>query len=68
VFTRARWFLFGVVATMGATAYVVTRVRRMRERLTPEAVVRAAAAALADVMGAAGRRLARPRRPDPARG
>jgi len=58
MFTRARWFLFGVVATMGASAFLFTRVRRMRERMTPETVARATTIAIADGMAFAGRRLA----------
>ncbi|RPI23161.1 MAG: hypothetical protein EHM57_04360 [Actinobacteria bacterium] len=55
MFTRARWFLFGVAATVGATTYLFTRARRMRERMTPVAAARAAAVTLADGMAFAGR-------------
>jgi hypothetical protein len=58
VFTRLRWFIYGFVASLGATAYVVTRVRRMRERLTAQSVARVSALSLADAMALAGRRLA----------
>lgn len=54
---RLRWFLLGVVATVGATAYVVTRARRLRERLSPETVVRVGALTVADLMEAAGHRI-----------
>lgn len=60
MFTRIRWFVYGVVAGLGATAYVVTRLRRMRERLTAQSVAKVSALSLADVMALAGRRLARP--------
>ena len=58
MFTRARWFLYGAVTTVGATAYVVAKVRKMRERMTPETVARATALSVADVMAFTGRRLA----------
>ena len=58
MFMRVRWFLFGVVATMGATAYLFARVRRMRERMSPQSVAKVAAVASADVMEFVGRRLA----------
>jgi len=58
VFTRLRWFIYGFVASLGATAYVVTRLRRMRERLTARSVARVSALSLADAMALAGRRLA----------
>lgn len=58
MFTRLRWFIYGFVASLGATAYVVTRVRRMRERLTAQSVARVSALSLADAMALAGRRLA----------
>jgi hypothetical protein len=56
--TRVRWFLYGALATVGATTYLLVRVRRMRERLTRATVARATAAAIADTMELAGRRLA----------
>jgi hypothetical protein len=58
VFTRLRWFIYGFVASLGATAYVVTRLRRLRERLTAQSVARVSALSLADAMALAGRRLA----------
>ena len=58
MFTRLRWFIYGFVASLGATAYVVIRVRRMRERLTAQSVARVSALSLADAMALAGRRLA----------
>lgn len=64
MFTRLRWFVYGVVASLGATAYVVARLRRMRERLTAQSVARVSALSLADLMALAGRRLAQPGRAD----
>lgn len=58
MFTRLRWFIYGFVASLGATAYVVTRLRRLRERLTAQSVARVSALSLADAMALAGRRLA----------
>ena len=58
MFTRLRWFVYGFLASLGATAYVLTRLRRMRERLTPQSVARVSALGLADAMAVAGRRLA----------
>ena len=58
MFTRLRWFSYGAIVSLGATAYVVTRLRRMRERLTAESVARVSALGVADLMALAGRRLA----------
>ena len=68
MFTRLRWFLYGVVATTGVTAYLLSRVRRMRERMTPGAVARAGALAFADGLEVVGRRLGEPRGADLAEG
>ena len=57
MFMRLRWFLLGVMATVGATAYVVSRARRLRERLSAETVVRVGALTVADLMEAAGHRI-----------
>lgn len=59
MFTRARWFVLGSVATLGVTALVVSRARTLRERLTPEGVARASASLAADMIGALGGRLQR---------
>lgn len=59
MFTRARWFVFGSVATLGATVFVVGRARAMKERLTPEGVARASASLAADAFEAIGVRLQR---------
>ncbi len=56
--TRMRWFFYGAISTIGATAYVVVKVRKMRERLTPETVARASALGVANLMEFTGRRLA----------
>lgn len=59
MFTRARWFIFGSAATLGATVVVVSRARSMREQLTPDGVARASAALAADTIEAVGVRLQR---------
>ena len=57
--TRVRWFLYGALATIGASAYFAAKVKRMRERLTAANMARAGALTAADGMEAAGRRLIR---------
>ena len=59
MFVRARWFALGSAATLGATVFVVNRVRTMKERLTPEGVARASASLAADTIEAVGVRLQR---------
>ena len=60
MFTRARWFLFGSAATLGATVVVVNRARVMKEQLTADGVARASATLVADTIEAFGVRLQRP--------
>jgi hypothetical protein len=60
VLLRIRWFTFGAVTALGFGVYLVGRVRRTRERLTPRTMVRASAAGLADALDAAARRIAPP--------
>ena len=59
MFTRARWFAYGTVATLGATVLVVTRARAMRERLDAEGVARVGASFAADAVEFAGKKLQR---------
>jgi len=59
MFTRARWFVYGSVATLGATVMVITRARAMKERLDAEGVARVGATFAADTIEFAGRRLQR---------
>ncbi|MEN8239661.1 MAG: hypothetical protein ABFR53_10715 [Actinomycetota bacterium] len=59
MFTRARWFMYGVVVTVGTTVVVVTRARSMKERLDAEGVARVGASFAADTIEFAGRRLQR---------
>lgn len=59
MFTRLKWFLFGSAATIGAGAYLGTRIKRARERLTAENMARAGVVTVAGMMNATGRRLQR---------
>ncbi len=58
MFVRLRWFVFGVVGTLGALAWLATKVKGAKQRLTPSNLGRAAAVAGAGLLEAAGRRLA----------
>jgi hypothetical protein len=55
MFIRARWFLYGALVALGATAYLAAQVKRMRERLTPQTMARAGASTGADLLILAGR-------------
>lgn len=57
--TRLKWFVAGSVVTIGAGAYLGTKVKQARERITPEAMARAGVSTAAGIMGAAGRRMQR---------
>ena len=59
MFTRARWFTFGALVTLGIAAFVVNRARVMKENLTLEGIARASATLAADTIGALGTRLQR---------
>lgn len=59
MFMRARWFALGSAATLGATVFVVSRARTLREQLTPDGVARASASLAADAIEAIGERLQR---------
>ncbi len=59
MFTRARWFVYGSVVTLGATIVVVAKARTMKERLDAEGVARVSASLGADIIEFAGRRLQR---------
>lgn len=64
MFTRLKWFLFGSAATIGVGAYLGSKVKRARERLTTEAIARAGATTVAGMMSATGRRMQRAGLPD----
>jgi hypothetical protein len=57
--TRARWFMYGSAATLGATVFVASRARAMRERLDAHGIARVSAYAAADGLESVGRRLQR---------
>ena len=57
--TRIKWFLLGSAATIGAGAYLGTKVKRARERLTTENMARAGVVTVAGMMNATGRRMRR---------
>jgi len=57
--TRIKWFLLGSAATIGAGAYLGTKVKRARERLTTENMARAGVVTVAGMMNATGRRMQR---------
>jgi hypothetical protein len=59
MFTRLRWFLFGSAATIGAGAYLGTKVKRARERITAENLARAGVVTVAGMVNATGRRMQR---------
>ncbi|MDF1597651.1 MAG: hypothetical protein P1T08_16350 [Acidimicrobiia bacterium] len=54
---RTRWFSLGIAAGVGGSAWVVTRLRRARQRLTPANLARAAAGSVADLLEAGSRSL-----------
>ena len=59
MFTRLKWFLFGSAATIGAGAYLGTKVKRARERITTENLARAGVVTVAGMVNATGRRMQR---------
>jgi len=59
MFTRLKWFAAGSAATIGAGVYLGAKVKRARERMTPETLTRAGVSTAAGIMGAAGRRMQR---------
>lgn len=59
MFTRLKWFFLGSAATIGVGAYLGTKVKRARERLTTENLARAGVVTVAGMMNATGRRMQR---------
>jgi hypothetical protein len=49
---RIRWFMLGALTAMGSGAWLLGRVVRLRERLTPSAVARTSGHAAADALDA----------------
>lgn len=60
MFLRLRWFVLGVLSTIGGGAWVLAKLRSMRARLTPANVRRASALVTADALDWAGRRFTPP--------
>lgn len=54
---RIRWFLIGVLTTLAAGAFVLNRLRQMREKLAPKAVARVGVDGVADLIEATARRI-----------
>ena len=54
MFMRARWFVLGSAATLGATVFVVSRARTLPQPLPPRGGARAFAAPPAGAAGATG--------------
>ena len=59
MFTRLRWFLYGVVVSAIVAAMIIKRARAMKERLDAEGIARVVGSYGADVIEAAGRALQR---------
>lgn len=52
---RIRWFVLGVLSTVGGGAYLLAKLRRVRARLSAANLRKVSAHSLADVLDAAGR-------------
>lgn len=50
---RVRWFIMGVLTSVGVLAYLVAQVKAARERLTPENLARTGARSVAEVLESA---------------
>jgi hypothetical protein len=50
---RIRWFIMGVLTSIGVVAYLVSQVKAARERLTPENLARTGARSLAGALESA---------------
>jgi len=59
MFTRLKWFLYGVVVSAVVAVMVIKRARAMKERLDAEGITRVVASYGASVIEAAGRALQR---------
>lgn len=60
MFKRSLWFLIGAAAGISGSAWVVRRVARAREALTPANFRRTAVLSVANVLEEAGARLRSP--------
>ena len=61
---RTRWCTLGLAVSLGAVAYAANQVRRVRQRLTPQNLTRAAGYGLADGLEAMAHLIAPRDRPD----
>ena len=55
MFLRIRWFLLGVLTTIGSGAYLLAKLRKVRARMSRDNLKRVGATSVADVLDAAGR-------------
>ena len=53
MFIRVRWFLMGVLTSIGVVAYLAAQVKAARERLTPENLAKTGAMSLAGALESA---------------
>lgn len=58
MFLRIRWFVIGVVSSLGAIAYLAALVKRARERLTTQALARSSRHGVASLLDRAADRIA----------
>lgn len=60
MFKRSLWFFIGTAAGVGGSAWVMARISRAREALTPANLRRNAVLTVADALEGAGSRLRSP--------
>ena len=60
MFKRSLWFLIGTVAGVGGSAWVMARITKAREALTPANLRRNAVLTVADALEGVGSRLRSP--------
>lgn len=54
---RIRWFVFGILGTVGVGAWLLARVRQLRASLTPTNLKRAGTEGVASLLDTAARRI-----------
>ena len=64
MFIRVRWFFMGVLASVGALAYLAAQVKAARQRLTPENLAKTGANSLAGALESAAVAITPSRRED----
>ncbi|MDR9450830.1 MAG: hypothetical protein RI637_06395 [Acidimicrobiia bacterium] len=60
MFKRTIWFMVGAITGVAGSAWMVARVARARQSLTPDNLGRTALVGMADVLEGAGTRLRSP--------